>query len=113
MDLWYRRVDGSGPWWSPFVGLASRGLTEIPVTRAEVSYQRPCRFAERIDVICWLAWARYASLGFAYRLEVRGELAACAYTDHALVDVQGRPRRFPESMQQHFARWLGRPVQGT
>src|SRR5690606_15678062 len=68
-----------------FLGEHDRAYTEyvaegihVPVIRAEVSYQQPLRFAERVQISCWLHWVRAASMGFAYRLEVDGELRACA-----------------------------------
>ena len=79
----------------------------VPVTRVEVDYRRACRFADIIEVSCWVAWARHASLGFAYRLEVNATLVATGRTNHAIVDAQGRPKRIPEHMRERLAGWLG------
>jgi len=79
----------------------------VPVTRASVSYKWPCRFADEVDVSCWLSWARHASFGFAYRLEVSGRLVALAETDHAIVDLAGRPTRIPEAMRARMDGWFG------
>lgn len=83
----------------------------VPVTRASVNYKRACRFADEIEIQCWLAWARHASFGFAYRLEHQGQLVALAETDHAIVDLSGRPTRIPEAMRARMQRWFG--SQGT
>lgn len=91
----------------PYVEYVAEGV-HVPVTRALVSYKRPCRFGDGIEISCWLAWARHASLGFAYRLTVEEQLVAVAETDHAVIDVQGRPTRIPEHMRARIDRWLGR-----
>lgn len=86
-----------------------RDGVHVPVTRASVTYKRPCRFADEVDITCWLAWARHASFGFAYCLEVRGQLVALADTDHAIVDLEGRPMRIPESTRVRMTGWFGEP----
>ncbi len=96
----------------PYNAYVAEGL-HVPVTRAQVHYHRACRFADQIEVSCWLNWARHASLGFAYRLEVAGVLVASAETDHAFTNLQGLPTRIPEHMRVRLAGWLGKPIQPT
>ena len=91
----------------PYTAYVQEGL-HIPVTRALVHYHRPCRFADLVDVTCWLKWARHASLGFAYRLEVGDVLVASAETDHAITNLQGVPTRIPEHMRSRIHGWLGK-----
>jgi acyl-CoA thioester hydrolase len=81
----------------------------IPVTRCLVQYLRACRFDDPIDVTCWLSWARTASLGFAYRLEVGGVLVATAESDHAVTNLMGAPTRMPPHMRERATSWLGEP----
>lgn len=83
------------------------GGHHVPVTRVLVHYKRPCRFADVIDIECWLSWARHASLGFAYRLRVGDQVVAFAETDHAITDLEGRPTRIPEHMRERMESWLG------
>jgi acyl-CoA thioester hydrolase len=90
----------------PYVEYVRDGF-HVPVTRASVTYKQPSRFADEVDIACWLAWARHASFGFAYRLEIAGKLVALAETDHAIVDLQGRPTRIPENMRARMDRWFG------
>lgn len=94
----------------PYAAYVAEGL-HVPVTRVAVSYQRACRFADIIEIGCWLSWARHASLGFAYRLEVGGVLVASAETDHAITNETGAPTRIPEHMRVRLAAWLGQPNQ--
>lgn len=90
----------------PYIEYVREGF-HVPVTRAAVSYKLPCRFADEVEIACWLAWARHASFGFAYRLEVGGKLVSLAETDHAIVDLEGRPTRIPELMRARMERWFG------
>jgi acyl-CoA thioester hydrolase len=90
----------------PYTAYVEDGL-HIPVTRALVHYHRACRFADAIDITCWLKWARNASLGFAYRLSVGSVVVATAETDHAFTDLTGLPRRMPDHMRQRVHAWLG------
>jgi acyl-CoA thioester hydrolase len=90
----------------PYTEYVAEGF-HVPVTRVQVSYKRPCRFADVIEISCWLAWARTASLGFAYNLHVAGQLVAIAETDHAIIDMEGRPTRIPEHMRDRLDHWRG------
>lgn len=90
----------------PYTDYVREGF-HIPVTRALVHYHRPCRFADPIDITCWLKWARSASLGFAYQLSVGGVVAATAETDHAFITEGGTPTRIPEHMRARIQAWLG------
>lgn len=96
----------------PYTAYMAEGL-HMPVTHVEVSYLRSCRFADAIDISCWVAWARHASVGFAYRLEVAGKLSAYGASHHALIDAEGRPQRLPESLKRKLAAWLGRDAEGS
>jgi len=91
----------------PYTEYVAEGL-HVPVTRVAVSYRRATRFADVIDITCWLSWAREASLGFAYRLTVGNELVATGETDHAIVKLDNRPTRIPQHMRVQIDRWLGK-----
>lgn len=90
----------------PYAAYVAEGL-HVPVTRVEVRYQRACRFADAIDIKCWVSWARSASLGFTYHLSVGGVFVASADSDHAIVNEAGIPVRIPEHMQVRLSAWLG------
>ena len=72
------------------------------VTRCELHYKKPARFADTLEVTCWVTRAGGASLEIAYRLECRGELLASATTEHAMVDGEGRPRRIPRERRENL-----------
>jgi acyl-CoA thioester hydrolase len=89
----------------PYERYVAEGF-HVPVTRVEVQYRKACRFADEIAVSCWLAWARHASLGFAYQLHVGEQLVATATTDHAVTTQDGRPVRIPSAMRARMQSWL-------
>jgi acyl-CoA thioester hydrolase len=90
----------------PYLEYVAQGY-HMPVTRIAVSYKKACRFADQIDITCWLAWARHASLGFAYRLTVGDQLACKGESDHAIIDLEGRPKRLPPDMRARMHGYLG------
>ncbi|HEX5655680.1 MAG TPA: thioesterase family protein [Polyangiales bacterium] len=90
----------------PYLEYVARGF-HMPVTRVSVSYKKACRFADAIDITCWLTWARHASFGFAYRLAVGGQLACTGESDHAIIDRESRPVRLPPDMRERMHRHLG------
>ncbi|MDB4977486.1 MAG: hypothetical protein JWN48_5827 [Myxococcaceae bacterium] len=90
----------------PYLQYVADGF-HMPVTRVAVHYKRPTRFADIIEITGWLAWARQASFGFGYRLTVAGQLVASGETDHAITDLEGRPRRIPPDVRVRMERWLG------
>jgi acyl-CoA thioester hydrolase len=78
----------------------------VPVTHVEVDYRRACRFADVLDITCWLGFMRPASFGFAYRVECQGELVGWGQTGHAVIEASGRPTRIPAEMHARMLKWL-------
>jgi acyl-CoA thioester hydrolase len=83
----------------PYSAFVAQGL-HFAVTRCEVDFLAPARFDDALEIRCWLAWTRGASLGIAYRVERAGALLASAATEHALVDDAGRPTRIPAAQRE-------------
>ena len=77
------------------------------VTRCEVHYMKPARFADEIEIVSWVTRVGGASLEIGYRLECRGELLALAETEHAMVDGDGKPRRIPRERRESLASLVG------
>jgi len=71
-------------------------------TLVEVHYHHSAGFDDRIDITCWLEWARGASLRMAYEIRCRGELAATGATEHAMVDGSGRVTRIPKERRENL-----------
>jgi acyl-CoA thioester hydrolase len=73
------------------------GGVEFPVLEVAVSYRRPLRFDDLVDVHVALTSARAATFQMDYLLRARdrAETCATAVTVHAVVDGQGRAARVP------------------
>jgi acyl-CoA thioester hydrolase len=92
----------------PYATFVARGQ-HFAVTRCQVDYLLPARFDDALAIHCWLAWARSASLGIAYRIERGADLLATASTEHALVDETGRPTRIPEPQRRALRELVSPP----
>ena len=74
----------------------------VVVTRVDIQLKRATRFAETLEVICWLERIRNASLSFGYQIRCGVDLTATATTEHAVVNLQGRPTRMPEARRDRL-----------
>jgi acyl-CoA thioester hydrolase len=79
----------------PYQRYVEQGL-HVVVIRVELELKRATRFAETLTISCWLERVRYASLRFGYQIRCGSALSALGRTDHAVVNLQGRPARMPE-----------------
>jgi acyl-CoA thioester hydrolase len=76
----------------------------LPVREARCRYRRPARFDQEITVRTWVESLSRASLTFAYQvLDSDGGLLAEGSTEHACVDVSGKPVRLPEFLRTMLA----------
>ncbi len=64
-------------------------------TSVEVRYHRSAAFDDVLTITTWLEAVRGASLRMAYEILRGDERIASGHTEHALVDHDGRPTRFP------------------
>ena len=78
----------------PYREYAAEGL-HFATTHVEVDYRKSARFDDWLDVTTWMEWMRGVSLRMAYEVRRGDELVATAATEHAMVDLDGRPRRIP------------------
>jgi acyl-CoA thioester hydrolase len=74
----------------------------VAVIGVEAQYRRACKFDEELEVVCWLAWLRHASMGFGYLIRVGDQVSVSATTDHAVVDTDGRPVRIPRELHERL-----------
>ena len=72
---------------------------DFSVLEVYVSYRRPLRFDEVVDVHVALGGLTRTTFQLGYLVAVAGEARATAATVHAAVDAEGRAHRMP--------RWLG------
>lgn len=73
----------------PYREYVAEGL-HFAVTGLEVRYQQAARYDDRLQVTCWLAWLKRVSLAIGYVVKRDGNLIACATTEHALVNDDGK-----------------------
>jgi acyl-CoA thioester hydrolase len=78
----------------PYREYAARGL-HFATTAVELRYHRSAAFDDVLAVTTWLVWVRRASLRMGYEIRRDGELVASGATEHAMVDLGGRPRGIP------------------
>jgi len=86
---------------------ASRRSSPRTITRVELDYRRSAVFDDVIEITTWMEWVRGASLRMACHVRRGDEILAVAATEHAMVDLEGRPRRIPASggSSSPSARW--------
>jgi len=78
----------------PYREYAAEGL-HFATTRIEVHYRRSARFDDVLEITTWMEWVRRASLRMAYEIRRGDERVASGASEHAMVDLDGRPRGIP------------------
>ena len=73
----------------------------LAVTRLEVSYRRPARYDESLELETCLVDVGHVKIEHTYRLMREGELLATGATTLACLDREGRPRALPPALQFH------------
>jgi acyl-CoA thioester hydrolase len=80
----------------------------LMVTGVEVSYRRPARYGDTVQVSCSLARLGSRGLTFAYRVTRNGDLLVRGTTEHVWIDrSSGRPCRTPGELLAAFRRLAG------
>jgi acyl-CoA thioester hydrolase len=93
---------------APYARYIEQGL-HFAVTRCEVHYRRPARFGDELVIRCWLQRVGGASLEIGYAIERGEERLATARTQHALVDLDGRPVRLAPERRTALQRLVAQP----
>ncbi len=78
----------------PYREYTAEGL-HFATTHIEVQYRRSARFDDVLSITTWMEWVRRASLRMAYAIHRGDELVASGASEHAMVDLDGRPRGIP------------------
>jgi acyl-CoA thioester hydrolase len=86
----------------PYRDYVGQGL-HFATTHVEIDYHRSAGYDDVLAIAVWLEEVRGASLRMAYTLCREAELLASATTVHALVDLEGRPRRIPGEQRRRLA----------
>ena len=80
----------------PYTRYVEQGL-HVVVTRVDLRLNRATRFDETLTVTCWIERVRRASIAFSYQIHCGDQLTALASTEHAVINLQGKPVRIPEA----------------
>ena len=78
----------------PYREYAAEGL-HFATTAVELRYHRSVTFDDVLAITTWMEWVRRASLRMAYEIRRGDDLVASGTTEHAMVDLDGRPRGIP------------------
>ena len=78
-------------------------------THVSVHYANSATFDQILEVDCWLEWVRGASLRMAYEIRRGALVLVTGFTDHAMVDGTGRPRRIPKERRLAMHELARRP----
>ena len=92
----------------PYREYAAEGL-HFATTGLELRYHRSAAFDDVLAIATWLEWVRGASLRMGYEIRRGAELVASGATEHALVDLAGRPRRIPPERRSVLRSRLASP----
>jgi acyl-CoA thioester hydrolase len=81
----YSRVEGEG--------------IQLPVVEAGLTYLKPAKYDEVLDVRAWLGDLGRVGLRFDYVIERDGEELVRGFTRHAAVGSEGRIARLPDAVR--------------
>lgn len=93
----------------PYREYAAEGL-HFATTSIELHYRRSARFDDVLAVTTWVEWVRRASLRMAYEIRRGEELVASGASEHAMVDLDGRPRGIPPRRRSVLQSRLATPA---
>jgi acyl-CoA thioester hydrolase len=96
----------------PYREYAAEGL-HFATTAVELRYHRSASFDEVLAVSTWMEWVKRASLRMAYEIRRGDELVASGATEHAMVDLDGRPRGIPADRRALLLTRIGAASDGT
>ena len=90
----------------PYREYVAEGL-HFTTTAMSLRFLRPAQFDDTVEITTWLDWVRRVTLRMSYEIRRGQELLATAETEHAMVDLQGRPRRIPVERRAGLVRLAG------
>lgn len=87
----------------PYRAYVEEGL-HFATTRVELDYLRSAVFDDVIEIATWMEWVRGASLKMGYEVRREAVILAVGFTEHAMVDLEGHPRRIPRERRDLLAK---------
>lgn len=70
----------------------------LPVVEAHCEYKRPATYEDLLVIDIEVSEVRAASLRFSYRVTRGEDLIAIGETRHAVIGMDGKPKRLPPQM---------------
>ena len=95
----------------PYREYAAEGL-HFATTAVELRYHRSAAFDDVLAVTTWMEWVKRASLRMGYEIRRAEALIASGATEHAMVDLAGRPRGIPAERRALLVTRLGAAAPG-
>lgn len=92
----------------PYREYAAEGL-HFATTAIELRYRRSASFDDILEISTWMEWVRRASLRMTYAIRRGDELVASGASEHAMVDLDGRPRGIPPARRAVLQSRLAAP----
>lgn len=83
----------------PYTQIEAQGLA-FAVIEIGLTYRRPARFGDRVEVETWLSQASSRTLAYQYRVWREGLLLAEGFTRHLCQDKGGKAIRIPPMLAQ-------------
>jgi acyl-CoA thioester hydrolase len=86
----------------PYTRIEAQGLA-FSVIEIGLTYRKPARFGDQVEVETWLSEAGSRTIRYQYRIWNGKELLVEGFTRHLCQDVQGRAVRIPSGIGQPLA----------
>ena len=75
----------------------------LPVIAASCQYHRPARYDDELEIVTTGALMSPVRLAFDYEIRRGAERIVSGRTEHASLNLQGRPVRLPDRVREYFA----------
>lgn len=85
----------------PYIGLEKRGFL-LPVLDAKISYIKPARFDDRLDITATITRCSGVRMEIAYEVRRGDELLCTGSTGHAWMSAEGTACRPPKEFLDRF-----------
>jgi len=81
----------------PYSHTESEGV-QLPLVEAGITYHKPARYEQILEIRTWLSDIRAVQLTFSYEITCAGETLVRGFTRHAAINAEGRPVRIPDEV---------------
>jgi acyl-CoA thioester hydrolase len=93
----------------PYREYAAEGL-HFATTAIELQYRRSASFDDILAITTWMEWVKRASLRMGYEIRRGDEFVASGASEHAMGDLDGRPRGIPPARRAVLLSRVAAPI---